>query len=84
MAAARVARLRRVALWLHLNSMRFEKVQFRLLCEQTLANVWRKAAYRWLLEQHEMLGLGESADASDEGKRKREAAEQVQRGWREL
>ena len=50
-------RLRHIVLWLHLNAMRFEKVQFRLLCEQTLANVWRKAAYRWLLEHHEMVGV---------------------------
>ena len=50
------ARLRHVVLWLHLNTMRFEKVQFRLLCEQTLANVWRKAAYRWLLSHSTLLG----------------------------
>jgi hypothetical protein len=37
--------LRRVSGWLHLNSMRSERTQFLLLAEQTLANVWRKAAY---------------------------------------
>ena len=53
--------LRHVVLWLHLNSMRSEKMQFRLLCEQTLANVWRKAAYRALemmpQERLELLGM---------------------------
>ena len=60
-------RLRHVVLWLHLNSMRIEKVQFRLLCEQTLANVWRKAGYRWLLEHYELLGL-RSVDQSKSSK----------------
>ena len=45
--------LRDVAAWLHLNSMRSEKIQFHLLCAQSLANVWRKEAYRTLLANHE-------------------------------
>ena len=48
-------RLRHVVLWLHLNSMQLEKMQFRLLCEQTLSNLWRKEAYRRLLKRHEEL-----------------------------
>jgi len=38
------AALRRVAGWLHINAMRSERLQFHLLCEQSLASVWRKAA----------------------------------------
>ena len=69
-AARSRVRLRHVVLWLHLNAMRFEKVQFRLLCEQTLANVWRKAGYRWLLDHYTMLGAVEddtSAGATSGG-----------------
>ena len=32
--------LKDVAAWLVVNSMRSEKVQFNLLCEQTATNVW--------------------------------------------
>ena len=38
-----------IAAWLLVNSMASEKVQFHLLCEQSLANVWRKASYIKLL-----------------------------------
>ena len=34
--------------WLVLNGMRSEKIQFNLLSEQRLANIWRKNAYREL------------------------------------
>ena len=32
-----------VCAWLVTNSMRSEQVQFNLLCEQSLGNIWRKA-----------------------------------------
>ena len=70
-AARESARLRNVVMWLHLNSMRLEKAQFHLLVEQTLSNVWRKAAYRWLLENHELLGV-RHGDAAKPPSRKEE------------
>ena len=39
-----------VCAWLVINGMRSEKVQFNLLCEQSVNNVWRKAAYRHLMK----------------------------------
>merc|ERR1712185_544747 len=41
--------------WLILNSMLTERTQFKLLCEQNLAAVWRKRAYRNLLAGWECL-----------------------------
>lgn len=35
--------------WLTLNGIRSEAMQFRYLCQQSLSNVWRKAAFRELL-----------------------------------
>ena len=37
-------RLRDVAAWLHTNSMHSEALQFNLLCEQSVRNVFRKQA----------------------------------------
>ncbi len=31
--------------WLVINSMRVDGIQFDLLCEQSVANVWRKRAF---------------------------------------
>ena len=45
-AAVTRRRLRDVAAWLHVNSMRSETIQFNLLCEQSLHNVFRKCARR--------------------------------------
>ena len=39
-------RLRHVVLWLHLNSMRLEKMQFQLLCEQATPRAPRRATPR--------------------------------------
>lgn len=43
-----------VAAWLHCNTMRTEEVQHSLLCEQSCANVWRKKAFRQLVETHSL------------------------------
>ena len=47
MAAQEDARqfLRNVLSWLVINSMRVDGIQFNLLCEQSVANVWRKRAF---------------------------------------
>ena len=42
-----------VAAWLHVNAMRAETLQFNLLCEQSVRNVWRKAAYRNLIDLYD-------------------------------
>ena len=39
-----------IVAWLVVNSMRSERVQFNMLCMQNLANVWRKAGFRALME----------------------------------
>eukprot|EP01050_Picozoa_sp_SAG11_P001056 SAG11_NODE_43_length_20795_cov_11.860456_4_plen_908_part_00 len=48
--------LKDVCAWLVINSMRSEKIQFNLLCEQSAANVWRKASYRQLMANHPRVG----------------------------
>ena len=40
-----------IVAWLVVNSMRSERVQFNMLCMQNLANVWRKAGFRALMER---------------------------------
>lgn len=52
--------LRDIAAWLVVNSMRTEKLQFNLLCEQSLANVWRKRAYRHLMTDEARNRVGTS------------------------
>ena len=47
--------LRSVVSWLLANSITYERTQFKLLCEQNLAAVWRKRAYRNLLHSWEEL-----------------------------
>lgn len=44
--------LRKVVRWLHISTMRSESLQFHLLCDQSLANVWRKAAFGRMLQAH--------------------------------
>ena len=41
--------LQAISTWLVVNSMRAEKLQFNLLCEQSARNVWRKRAYGTLM-----------------------------------
>lgn len=43
--------LRDVCAWLFINSFRTEKVQFDLLCEQSVRNVWRKVAWSELIKR---------------------------------
>jgi hypothetical protein len=45
------ALLRAVCAWLIINTMKSERLQFNLLCEQSVQNVWRKRAYWTLLRQ---------------------------------
>eukprot|EP01012_Entosiphon_sulcatum_P062087 TRINITY_DN8821_c0_g1_i1.p1 TRINITY_DN8821_c0_g1~~TRINITY_DN8821_c0_g1_i1.p1 ORF type:complete len:4205 (-),score=604.71 TRINITY_DN8821_c0_g1_i1:28-12642(-) len=47
--------LQDVCAWLVINSMRSEKIQFNLLCQQNLTNLWRKKAYSTLLQQGQLL-----------------------------
>ena len=53
--------LKDVVAWLVINSMRSEKVQFNLLCEQNASNVWRKHAYSLLLGNRDSVGTQECA-----------------------
>eukprot|EP00966_Prymnesium_polylepis_P185023 4288115-Prymnesium_polylepis.1 len=41
-----------LAAWLVVNSMRSEAVQFNMLCQQNLSNIWRKRAFEVLLDNH--------------------------------
>ena len=51
-----------VVAWLVVNSMRSEKVQASMLALQNLANTWRKAGFRQLMEHVDQLtGLGSGA-----------------------
>jgi Ca2+-binding EF-hand superfamily protein len=43
------ALLRAVCAWLVINTMKAERLQFNLLCEQSVQNVWRKRAFWTLL-----------------------------------
>ena len=60
--------LRAICAWLIINSMHAEKLQFNLLCEQSIANVWRKQAYDRLQDE---FGSGGSSTAktADMGRR---------------
>ena len=40
--------LQDVVSWLVINSMRVDGVQYNLLCEQSVANIWRKIAFQTL------------------------------------
>jgi Ca2+-binding EF-hand superfamily protein len=55
-------RLRDVLAWLTINTMRAENVQAGLLAEQRAANVWRKHAYRILLERNVTIGTRNCLD----------------------
>ena len=44
--------LEAVCSWLLVNSMRSESMQFRLMCEQSMKNVFRKSVYRHLTKIH--------------------------------
>ena len=40
--------LRDVLSWLVVNSMRVDGIQFSLLCEQSVSNIWRKRSFNML------------------------------------
>jgi hypothetical protein len=50
-----------VSTWLVINLMRSEKVQFNMLCEQNIANVYRKRAFGILAESVKTVGTKESS-----------------------
>ena len=63
--------LKGVAAWLVINSMASDKIQFQQLLMQNAANVWRKNAFRVVLETssfHEIGGGGGKATALQLGK----------------
>jgi hypothetical protein len=52
-----------VAAWLVVNACKSQKVQFNLLCEQSVSNVWRKTAFRVLETHHREVGVSEKSNA---------------------
>jgi hypothetical protein len=44
--------LRDVISWLVINSMRVDGIQFNLLCEQNVSNIWRKRAFGYITTHH--------------------------------
>lgn len=44
--------LRDVISWLVINSMRVDGIQFNLLCEQNVGNIWRKRALANIIQHH--------------------------------
>ncbi len=42
--------LKDVVSWLVINSMRVDSVQYNLLCEQSVSNIWRKRSFKVLQE----------------------------------
>ena len=48
--------LRHTCAWLVVNSMRSEKVQFQMLSEQSIENVWRKQAFNTLMAEWKTVG----------------------------
>jgi hypothetical protein len=44
--------LQDVVSWLTINSMRVDGIQFSLLCEQSVSNIWRKRAFATLLNDY--------------------------------
>eukprot|EP00941_MAST-03F_sp_MAST-3F-sp1_P005039 g5039.t1 len=53
-----------VVAWLVVNSMKSERSQFDLLCQQSLKNVWRKTAYAELLQLYEPKQIGSHSSFS--------------------
>jgi hypothetical protein len=47
--------LENVLSWLVINSMRVDSIQFNLLCEQSVSNVWRKKAFSNLKADYRMV-----------------------------
>jgi hypothetical protein len=47
--------LKDVVSWLMTNSMRVDGVQYNLLCEQSVSNIWRKRCFNGLLSDYKLL-----------------------------
>eukprot|EP00475_Leptophrys_vorax_P033774 TRINITY_DN5365_c0_g1_i2.p1 TRINITY_DN5365_c0_g1~~TRINITY_DN5365_c0_g1_i2.p1 ORF type:complete len:507 (-),score=161.49 TRINITY_DN5365_c0_g1_i2:2397-3791(-) len=58
------AALRDVCSWLIINGMKSEKMQFRMLCEQNMANIWRKRALEYLIEEYKKVGKESAVDVN--------------------
>ena len=54
--------LQDICSWLVINGMKSEKVQFAMLCEQNLTNIWRKKAFALLLREHANVGTSVAPD----------------------
>ena len=50
-----------VTAWLIINGMKSERTQFNMLCGQNVSNVWRKLAFRRLLDDHSRVGTASGA-----------------------
>ena len=50
-----------MAAWLTINSMRSERIQFNLLCEQQIQHVWRRRGYQALMKDFAPRGSTVSA-----------------------
>jgi len=48
--------LRDINAWLVINSMKSEHIQFNMLCDQQLQNIWVKKAFSKLLSYHQIVG----------------------------
>lgn len=48
--------LRDVLSWLNINSMRVDGIQFNLLCEQNVNNIWRKRSFGRLRNNYNVVG----------------------------
>ena len=53
------AQLEEIAAWLVINSMRSERIQFNALALQNLANVWRKTAFKALMDNVDAFNITE-------------------------
>ena len=57
-----------VIAWLVINSMRVDGVQFNLLCEQNVANIWRKTAFASLLANTNEVELANDITSKEIGR----------------
>jgi hypothetical protein len=57
-----VQMLKDVVAWLILNSCKTEKIQFNMLCEQNMVNIWRKRAFADLMTNHLYIGTTKCAE----------------------
>ena len=62
--------LEKCVAWLIVNSMRSERIQFNMLALQNLANVWRKAGFRALMESVAAFSIARPLTSEQEGLRR--------------